>query len=27
YGYTMAEIARAVGLHYSTISKVLKGSR
>ena len=27
YGYTMAEIARAVGMHYSTISKVLKGLR
>lgn len=27
YGYTMAEIARAVGMHYSSISKVLKGLR
>lgn len=25
YGYTMAAIARAAGLHYSTISRVIKG--
>ena len=27
YGYTMAEIARVAGIHYSTVSKVLKGTR
>jgi len=27
YGYTMAAIARYVGLHYSTVSKVIKGER
>ncbi len=27
YGYTMAAIAREVGLHYSTVSKVIKGDR
>jgi len=24
YGYSMAEVARHLGLHYSTVSKVLK---
>jgi hypothetical protein len=27
YGYTMAAIARETGLHYSTVSKVIKGTR
>jgi DNA invertase Pin-like site-specific DNA recombinase len=27
YGYTMAAIARELGLHYSTVSKVIKGER
>lgn len=27
YGYTLAAIGRALGLHYSTVSKVLKGER
>ena len=26
YGYTMTEVARHLGLHYSTVSKVLKSS-
>jgi putative transposase len=27
YGYTMAAIAREAGIHYSTVSKVIKGDR
>lgn len=27
YGYSMAEIARAAGVHYSTVSRVIKGAR
>jgi putative transposase len=27
YGYTMAAIAREVGLHHSTVSKIIKGDR
>lgn len=27
YGYSMAAIARQVGLHYSTVSKIIKGER
>ncbi len=27
YGYSMAEIARAAGVHYSTVSRVMKGER
>lgn len=27
YGYTMAAIARQAGIHYSTVSKVIKGER
>jgi putative transposase len=27
YGYTMAAIAREAGIHYSTVSKVIKGER
>ncbi len=27
YGYSLAEIARAAGVHYSTVSRVLKGER
>jgi len=27
YGYTQAAIARAAGIHYSTVSKVIKGER
>jgi DNA-binding LacI/PurR family transcriptional regulator len=27
YGYTMAAIAREAGVHYSTVSKVIKGER
>ena len=27
YGYTMAAVAREAGLHYSTVSKVIKGER
>lgn len=27
FGYTMAAVARAAGLHYSTVSKVIKGER
>jgi DNA-binding LacI/PurR family transcriptional regulator len=27
YGYTMAAVARAAGVHYSTVSKVIKGER
>ena len=27
YGYTMAAIARHAGVHYSTVSKVIKGER
>ena len=25
YGYTMREIADAAGLHYSSVSKIIKG--
>jgi transposase-like protein len=25
YGYTMAAVAREAGIHYSTVSKVIKG--
>lgn len=27
YGYTMAAVARQAGVHYSTVSKVIKGQR
>jgi putative transposase len=27
YGYTMAAVAREAELHYSTVSKVIKGER
>lgn len=27
YGYTMAAVARAAGVHYSTVSKIIKGER
>lgn len=27
YGYNMAEIARTAGVHYSTVSRVMKGER
>jgi len=27
YGYTMAAVAREAGIHYSTVSKVIKGER
>jgi REP-associated tyrosine transposase len=27
YGYTMAAVARAAGIHYSTVSKIIKGER
>ena len=27
YGYSMAEIARTAGVHYSTVSRVVKGER
>ena len=27
YGYTMAAVARVAGIHYSTVSKVIKGER
>lgn len=27
YGYTMAAVAREAGVHYSTVSKVIKGER
>lgn len=27
YGYTLAAIARAAGIHYSTVSKIIKGER
>ena len=27
YGYTMAAVAREVGIHYPTVSKVIKGKR
>jgi len=27
YGYTMAAIAREIGMHYSTVSKIIKGER
>ncbi len=27
YGYSMADIARATGIHYSTVSRVIKGER
>lgn len=27
YGYTMAEIGRAAGIHYSTVSRIVDGSR
>jgi putative transposase len=26
-GYTMAAVAREAGIHYSTVSKVIKGER
>jgi len=27
YRYTMAAVARETGIHYSTVSKVIKGAR
>lgn len=27
FGYSLAEIARATGIHYSTVSRVIKGER
>jgi len=27
YGYTMAAIARKLGIHYSAVSKIIKGER
>jgi putative transposase len=27
YGYTMAAVAREAGIHYSTVSKIIKGER
>ncbi len=27
WGYTMATTARAAGIHYSTVSKIIKGER
>ena len=27
YGYTMAAIAAAAGIHYSTVSKIIRGER